>query len=89
MYDIKKAIKSRGYTLQYVADELDIKLPSLSQQITDNTMSIKRLQEIAAIINCPLTDLLQDSGASSTLTLSCPHCGKTIHLQVVEDATQD
>lgn len=84
MYDIKKAIKSRGYTLQYVADELDIKLPSLSQQITDNTMSIKRLQEIAAIINCPLTDLLADADDTS-ITLTCPHCGKTIHLQVKQD----
>jgi len=82
MYDIKKAIKSRGYTLQYVADELDIKLPSLSQQITDNTMSIKRLQEIAAIINCPLTDLLADADDTS-ITLTCPHCKRTIHLQVI------
>ena len=82
MYDIKKAIKSRGYTLQYVADELDIKLPSLSQQITDNTMSIKRLQEIAAILSCPLTDLLADADDTS-ITLTCPHCKRTIHLQVI------
>jgi transcriptional regulator with XRE-family HTH domain len=80
MYDIKKAIKAKGVTLKYIADNLNITLPSLSQQITDNTMSIKRLQEIADILSCPLTDLLTDADTPSALTLSCPHCGKPINI---------
>ncbi len=60
MYDIKKAVKQKGYTLKTIAECLDISLPALSQQIKDNTIALRRVQEIADIIGCPLSDLIDD-----------------------------
>ena len=60
MYDIKKAIRMQGWTLARVAEELGIKPPSLTQQITDNTISLRRCQEIADIIRCPLSEIIGD-----------------------------
>lgn len=81
MYDIKKAIKSKGYTLKYISDKLSVTQSALSQQINNNTISVAKVQQIADIINCPLTDLLTDD-TTHTLSLTCPHCGKTIRLSI-------
>lgn len=84
MYDIKKAIKAKGVTLRYVAQQLDIQPATLTQQINENTIAVRRVQQIADIIGCPLTDLLADDNTSA-LTLSCPHCGKPIKLTISHD----
>lgn len=85
MYDIKKAIKSKGYTLKYISDKLCVTQSALSQQINNNTISVAKVQQIADIINCPLTDLLTDDDTTHTLSLTCPHCGKTIRLSIKSD----
>lgn len=80
MYDIKKAIKAKGYTLKQVSEKLNVTQSALSQQINNNTISVAKVQEIADILSCPLTDLLTDADTPSALTLSCPHCGKPINI---------
>ena len=82
MYDIKKAIKAKGYTLKQVSERLNVTQSALSQQINKNTISVAKVQEIADILSCPLTDLLADADDTS-ITLTCPHCKRTIHLQVI------
>lgn len=85
MYDIKKAIKSKGYTLKYISDKLCVTQSALSQQINNNTISVAKVQQIADIINCPLTDLLTDDDTTHTLSLTCPHCHKSIRLSIQSD----
>lgn len=84
MYDIKKAIKAKGVTLRYVAQQLDIQPATLTQQINENTIAVRRVQQIADIIGCPLTDLLADAD-TTTITLSCPHCGQPIKLSIAHE----
>ena len=84
MYDIKKAIKDKGYTLKQVSDRLNITQSALSQQVNNNTISVAKVQQIADIIGCPLTDLLADAD-TTTITLSCPHCGQPIKLTISHD----
>lgn len=84
MYDIKKAIKDKGYTLKQVSDRLNITQSALSQQVNNNTISVAKVQQIADIIGCPLTDLLADDNTSA-LTLSCPHCGQPIKLSIAHE----
>lgn len=84
MYDIKKAIKAKGYTLKQVSEKLNVTQSALSQQINNNTISVAKVQEIADILSCPLTDLLTDADTPSALTLSCPHCGKPINITLAK-----
>ena len=84
MYDIKKAIKDKGYTLKQVSDRLNITQSALSQQVNNNTISVAKVQQIADIIGCPLTDLLADAD-TTTITLSCPHCGQPIKLSIAHE----
>lgn len=84
MYDIKKAIKQKGFTLKQVSDKLSVTQSALSQQINNNTISVAKVQQIADILGCPLTDILADDNTSA-LTLSCPHCGRPIKLTISHD----
>lgn len=71
MYDLKKAIKQKGYTLKAIAECLDITLPALSQQIKENTIALRRVQEIADIIGCPLSDLIGGKDNDFTAYIKC------------------
>ena len=82
MYDIKKAIKAHGWTLAKVSKALGIAPPSLTQQITENTIALRRVQEIADIIGCSLSELVADDEDNGKLTVSCPHCGKPITIEL-------
>ncbi len=82
MYDIKKAIKSKGYTLKCISDKLCVTQSALSQQINNNTISVAKVQQIADIINCPLTDLLTDDNDNNKCEIRCPHCGKIMTIEV-------
>lgn len=85
MYDIKKAIKSKGYTLKSISDKLSVTQSALSQQINNNTISVAKVQQIADIINCPLTDLLTDDNDNSKCEIRCPHCGHVIRLSIQDE----
>ena len=85
MYDIKKAIKAKGVTLRYVAQQLDIQPATLTQQINENTIAVRRVQQIADIIGCPLTELVADDEDNNHVSVVCPHCGKPIKLTISHD----
>lgn len=84
MIDLKYIFKQKGYTISDVAKSIGISQSALSQQINNESIKLKTLCEIADALSCPLTDLLADADDTS-ITLSCPHCHKTIHLQVKQD----
>jgi transcriptional regulator with XRE-family HTH domain len=71
MYDIKKAIKAHGWTLAKVSKALGIAPPSLTQQITENTIALRRVQEIADIIGCPLSELIGGKDNDFTAYIKC------------------
>jgi len=85
--DLKKAIKSRGWTIEKLATQLTnqqggigVSQPSASQLVNGNP-SLKKLEEIANIIGVPLWELLKDDEDTSQKVI-CPHCGKEINVSI-------
>lgn len=74
---IKEAIKERGYTVADIAKKMKLNPSALSQTINGNP-TFEKLQEIAAILSCNVSDLIQEN----TTNLRCPRCGA--ELQLVE-----
>jgi transcriptional regulator with XRE-family HTH domain len=87
--NIKKVIKSKGFTLGEVAARMKkpngkVGLPqsALSQLIINGNPTFDKLQEIASIIGVSVSELVADEKDASN-TIICPHCGKPIKFEKV------
>lgn len=75
--DIKSVIKSRGYTIERIANEWESKngkpitKGALSQSINNNP-TVDTLQRIANVIGCKVGDFFADESGN---TITCPKCG--------------
>lgn len=88
---IKKVIKEKGFTLEQVAAQMSgkdgkgISQSALTQMLNGNP-SISRVKEIARIIGVSVSELVADeylnSSEKEATFITCPHCGKTITLEV-------
>jgi transcriptional regulator with XRE-family HTH domain len=76
---IKEIAKSRGLTLEQLAEKLGIRRTSLSQALTRNVFSIEKLSEIADVLDVEIPELFEASQPSS---MKCPHCGKPINVTI-------
>ena len=77
---IKDAIKERGTTVQDLAERMGITRVGLSQHINGNP-SVEVLERIASALGCPVTELFAQPKKDS-VSISCPHCGKSINIKV-------
>lgn len=77
---IKDAMKRYGTSVNEVADKMGISRVTLSTHINGNP-STEVLLRIADAIGCPVTELFEQPKKDS-LSLTCPHCGKSITLKV-------
>lgn len=57
---LKKALKSRGKTYADVAAALGLSTASVKRLFSEQTLSLKRLETICAMMDMELTDLLQE-----------------------------
>ena len=80
MVDIKKKIKEHGWTLEKVGKEIGVTKSGMTQAVSGNP-TIKTLEAIAGVLGISVSELLRDD-AAPTVGLVCPHCGKTIHIEV-------
>lgn len=76
LLNIKELCKSKGITLVDLATQMGISYQAFHASLTRNP-SIGRLQEVAAILEVEVTDLLR----SKTEGISCPHCGGRLELK--------
>jgi transcriptional regulator with XRE-family HTH domain len=74
---IKEVIKEKGLTVNEVAVRMGVTSPSLSRAINKNT-TIEMLEKISKAIGCSVTELIEEPSK----TLSCPYCGKDIHIEL-------
>lgn len=85
--DIKRVVKEHGYTYDMIAEQMGINRTSLSQSLNKNP-TLKRLQEVADIIGCDISEFFIPSPSASTehrgVVVKCPHCGKDIEISVSE-----
>lgn len=80
--NIKKAIKENGLEVREVAKRMGITPTGLSQHINGNP-SVEVLQRIADAIQCDISELFEQIHDDQA-TITCPHCGKSIELEVKE-----
>lgn len=60
MIDIKKAIKAHGWTIAKVAEEMGITQSALSQQINNKSITFVKAAQVAKIIGCSVSSLMDD-----------------------------
>ena len=80
---IKDTIKRYGASVNEIAEKMGISRVTLSTHINGNP-STEILLRIADAIGCPVTELFEQP-KKDTLTLSCPHCGKSITIKAEKD----
>ena len=82
MLRVKEILKSKGMTAKELAGLLGISEPSLSLTIKAGANpSLQTLDKIASALGVPVAELFE-APAQDTATITCPHCGKAITLQV-------
>ena len=77
---IKEVMKERGITSKTLAARLNISEAALSQSINGNP-TLERLTRIASALEVPLAELFE---RPDTTVITCPHCGRSIKLQVTK-----
>jgi transcriptional regulator with XRE-family HTH domain len=74
---IKQICKNKGITLDTLAKKLGIERTSLAQAMSRNVFSMDKLDQIADALGVSIPELFEDAS-----TITCPHCGKKIHINV-------
>lgn len=77
--NIKKTIKEHELEVREVAKRMDITPTGLSQHINGNP-SVEVLERIADAIGCDISELFEQP-KNGTISLPCPHCGKSINIK--------
>lgn len=81
---IKELIKEKGYTQKEFAERLGMTAVGLAQ-IVAGKPSYTTLEKIADALSVEVWELLvskeEVTGKTSTASLSCPHCGKSINIK--------
>lgn len=77
MPDIKKKIKEHGFTVQQIADKLNISQQAVSQAINGNP-SLSRLKEIAGAIGITVSELVSDEPSKDEAIFTVRSDVKTI-----------
>lgn len=83
MNRIKDILKERGITINELAEKMGLNRVTLSTQI-NGTANIASYEKIAAALDVPMWQLFASSQEvqETKNTITCPHCGKPIELEV-------
>lgn len=81
---IKELIKEKGYTQKEFAEKLGMTTVGLAQIIAGKP-SYTTLEKIADALGVEVWELLISKeevvGKNDTVSLTCPHCGKSINIK--------
>ena len=91
MLKIKETLKQRGLTQNELADRLGINRVSLSRLLSDkNDMRMSTIKKIADAIGCDVTEFFTPDEKAEHNTITCPHCGAKIVINLsVSDKKHD
>ena len=78
MLRVKEIAKEKGITMQVLAKRMGITQPGLSMLLNRN-LTLQKLCEIAKALDVPVSELFKES---SSVRITCPHCGKSVTLKV-------
>lgn len=79
---IKDVLKEKKMTVVSLAGIIGITQPNMSNIVNGkSTPSLETLEKIALALEVPVTELFEQP-KSDTASLTCPHCGKSIEIEV-------
>lgn len=87
MYRIKEILDKKGMSAKTLAEKMNVTPQYISGIIREKgSASINVLSNIAKVLDVPLSSLFDDYGIiqKPNTTITCPHCGKPIELEVKE-----
>ncbi len=79
-FRIKEICKERNITQKELAEKIGISAVGLAKALAGNT-TVGTLDKIASALGVSVAELFEAPKADGT-TITCPHCGKPIHLHV-------
>lgn len=78
---IKEVLKEKKVTAVALAGMIGMTQPNMSNIVNGKSMpSLETLDKIANALDVPVTELFEQP-KSDTVSLSCPHCGKSINIK--------
>lgn len=78
---IQQLAKEHKIRLEDIATKLGITRVSFQQALKRNQFGIDRLSDIADILGVEIPELFESAKPQDII--SCPHCGKPLHIQIV------
>lgn len=78
---IKEVCQMRNTTQKELAEKLGVSEVTLSRASNGNT-SLPLLEKIANVLDIEVSELFAPSENKDGLSLTCPHCGKSINIKV-------
>ena len=88
MADIKKKIKQHGWTLEKVGLELGATKSTMTKYVSaSGNPTLKTWTAIAGVLGISVSERLRDDDSRAT-ELSCPHCGKPIHVKLEKGGSE-
>lgn len=83
---VKEVLKENKCTQQMLADRMNISLSAVKQMVSAESLTTATLEKIATALGVPMWQLFASpeevSPQKDALTLTCPHCGKNINLNI-------
>lgn len=77
---VKEVIKTKGLTMQQVADTLGVTRDTLTRNINGNP-TLETLEKIAKVLNVCVSDLLNEESTVDPNTITCPKCGTKFKME--------
>ncbi|MDH6343336.1 transcriptional regulator with XRE-family HTH domain [Parabacteroides sp. PFB2-12] len=75
---IKEILKKKGATAVWLAGEIGITQPNMSNIVSGKSKpSLDTLENIATALNVPIAELFEQTAQD---VISCPHCGGKIKI---------
>lgn len=71
-------MKEKGVGVQELADKLGVSRQTMSKQLKGSIL-VETAQKIADVLGVSITELFEKRPEP---TLTCPHCGKEIHIKI-------
>lgn len=83
---IKEILKENRCTQQMLADRMNVSLSAVKQMVSAESLTTATLEKIATALNVPIWQLFASpeeiNPKKDALTLTCPHCGKDININI-------
>ena len=83
---IKDILKKNRCTQQMLADRMNVSLSAVKQMVSAESLTTATLEKIATALNVPMWQLFASpeevNPRKDALTLTCPHCGKDININI-------